>query len=86
MQNDPLRGLTPREDNVGDFVLETLEPFTKGRGGPLEVERVHFTPGRGNIIIRSVSFAYQKAKNFQLSFCYVDGLERLNSILSTSIH
>ncbi len=56
MQNDPSLGLIPREDNVGDAVLETLKPFTKEEGGPLIVERVHFTPGRGNIIIRSVGF------------------------------
>eukprot|EP01084_Bolivina_argentea_P267867 454831_1 len=52
LQNDPSQGLIPREDNVGDFILETLQPFSKEEGGPLIVERVHFTPGRGNIIIK----------------------------------
>lgn len=44
--------MVPREDNASDHVLELLQPYTKENGGPLEVERVHFTPGRGNIIIK----------------------------------
>lgn len=44
--------MVPREDNASDHVLELLKPHTKENGGPLEVERVHFTPGRGNVIIK----------------------------------
>ncbi|CAN0024982.1 unnamed protein product [Ascophyllum nodosum] len=44
--------MIPREDNASDHVLEALEPYTIEQGGPLEVERVHFTPGRGNVIIK----------------------------------
>lgn len=44
--------MVPKEDNASDHVLELLKPYTKENGGPLEVERVHFTPGRGNVIIK----------------------------------
>lgn len=44
--------MVPREDNASDHVLELLQPYTKENGGPLEVERVHFTPGRGNVIVK----------------------------------
>lgn len=46
------QGLVPKEDNASDHVLELLKPYTTENGGPLEVERVHFTPGRGNVIIK----------------------------------
>lgn len=46
------QGMIPREDNASDHVLEALKPYTKENGGPLEVERVHFTPGRGNVVIK----------------------------------
>jgi hypothetical protein len=52
LQNNPSQGLVPREDNASDLVLKVLEPFTKEKGGPLIVERVHFNPGRGNVIIK----------------------------------
>ncbi len=55
MQNDPSQGLCPHEDNAGDIIMDALKPFSKEDGGPLIVERVHFTPGRGNIIIKYVS-------------------------------
>lgn len=44
--------MVPKEDNASDHVLELLKPYTTENGGPLEVERVHFTPGRGNVIIK----------------------------------
>lgn len=44
--------MVPREDDASDHVLELLKPYTTENGGPLEVERVHFTPGRGNVIIK----------------------------------
>ena len=46
------QGLVPKEDDASDHVLELLKPYTVENGGPLEVERVHFTPGRGNVIIK----------------------------------
>ena len=52
LQNNPSQGLVPREDNAGDLVLATLKPFSVENGGPLHIEHVHFTEGRGNIIIR----------------------------------
>ena len=71
------QGLVPREDNASDHVLELLKPYTTENGGPLEVERVHFTPGRGNVIIKykgqSVSLATSspedvfESKNFVYS-------------------
>ncbi|CAM9467110.1 unnamed protein product [Phaeothamnion confervicola] len=63
LQNNPSQGLTPREDNASDLVLETLRPYTVAEGGPLVVERVHFTLGRGNVIIK-----YPGAGNKTLTF------------------
>eukprot|EP00322_Chrysochromulina_rotalis_P014299 CAMPEP_0115855460 /NCGR_PEP_ID=MMETSP0287-20121206/14552_1 /TAXON_ID=412157 /ORGANISM="Chrysochromulina rotalis, Strain UIO044" /LENGTH=439 /DNA_ID=CAMNT_0003309611 /DNA_START=4 /DNA_END=1323 /DNA_ORIENTATION=+ len=50
LQNNPAQGLYPREDLASDHVLAALAPYT-GSGGPLTVERVAFTEGRGNVII-----------------------------------
>ncbi|CAM9217788.1 unnamed protein product [Chrysoparadoxa australica] len=52
LQNNPSQGLIPREDNASDLVMEVLAPFSVEQGGPLVVERVHFTEGRGNLIIK----------------------------------
>jgi acetylornithine deacetylase len=51
VQNNPSQGLVPREDDVSDHVLELLKPHSKENGGPLEIERVAFHEGRGNVII-----------------------------------
>ena len=50
LQNNPAQDLIPREDNASDFILAALAPYS-GEGGPLTVERVSFTEGRGNLII-----------------------------------
>ena len=52
LQNSPPQGLYPREDNCSDYVLAALKPYTVEEGGPLIVERVAFTEGRGNVIIK----------------------------------
>lgn len=52
LQNNPAQGLIPREDCASDHVLRVLEPFSKANGGPLEIERVTFVEGRGNVIIK----------------------------------
>ncbi len=52
LQNSPPQGLIPKEDLASDHVLEVLKPYTTSEGGVLEVERVHFVDGRGNVIIR----------------------------------
>lgn len=52
LQNSPPQGLHPREDNASNHVLAALEPHTVEAGGPLIVERVAFTEGRGNVIIK----------------------------------
>ena len=51
LQNDPPNGLIPKEDNASQHVLAALQAHTVENGGPLTVERVAFTPGRGNVII-----------------------------------
>lgn len=51
VQNAPSLGLIPRENNVSDFVLEALKPFSVESGGVLEIERVEYIEGRGNVII-----------------------------------
>ena len=52
VQNNPAQGLIPKEDLVSDHILELLGPYTKEQGGVLEVERVTFVEGRGNLIIK----------------------------------
>lgn len=52
LQNSPSQGLIPREDLASDHVLALLEPHSTRNGGVLEVERVTFVEGRGNIIIK----------------------------------
>jgi len=42
----------PEEDRAVKHVLTELKPFTVENGGPLEVEHVVFTEGRGNVIIK----------------------------------
>lgn len=37
---------------ASNFVLEVLKPYMKENGGPLEVERITFVEGRGNVIIK----------------------------------
>jgi acetylornithine deacetylase len=51
LQNNPAQGLVPRENNASDHVLALLEPFMEENGGPLQVERVEFTEGRGNVVV-----------------------------------
>lgn len=52
LQNSPAQGLVPREDLASDFVLELLAPYSTKNGGVLEIERVAFVEGRGNVIIK----------------------------------
>lgn len=52
LQNSPNQGLTPREDLASNHILELLYPHMKENGGILEVERVSFVEGRGNVIIK----------------------------------
>jgi acetylornithine deacetylase len=52
LQNSPPQGLIPREDRASDHVLKALEPFTVENGGPLQVSRIHFVDGRGNVIVK----------------------------------
>jgi acetylornithine deacetylase len=54
VQNAPSLGLVPQENVVSDFVLAALEPFLVKNGGLLDVERVEFVAGRGNVIIKYV--------------------------------
>eukprot|EP00286_Rhodomonas_abbreviata_P029303 CAMPEP_0181299684 /NCGR_PEP_ID=MMETSP1101-20121128/6481_1 /TAXON_ID=46948 /ORGANISM="Rhodomonas abbreviata, Strain Caron Lab Isolate" /LENGTH=445 /DNA_ID=CAMNT_0023404857 /DNA_START=48 /DNA_END=1385 /DNA_ORIENTATION=+ len=52
LQNSPSQGLVPQEDLACKHILELLKPFMKENGGVLEVEKVNFVEGRGNLIIR----------------------------------
>ena len=52
LQNNPPQGFIPRENNASDHVLALLEPHKVENGGPLHVERVEFTDGRGNLVVR----------------------------------
>jgi acetylornithine deacetylase len=51
LQNNPERGLVPREDCASDHVLDFLRPYTQEHGGVLKVERISFVEGRGNVIV-----------------------------------
>ena len=50
VQNNP-PDLIPEEDRVVKHVLDVLLPFSTTSGGPLIVNHVTYTPGRGNIIV-----------------------------------
>ena len=52
LQNNPAQGLIPQEDRASDHVLAVLDPYLKKNGGVLEVERISFVEGRGNLIIK----------------------------------
>jgi len=52
LQNNPAQGLIPKEDLASNHVLEALKPYQKENGGVLEVERISFVEGRGNVIIK----------------------------------
>lgn len=52
LQNSPAQGLNPQEDLASNFVLEALEPYRKENGGVLEIQRIVFVEGRGNVIIK----------------------------------
>lgn len=52
LQNSPAQNLIPIEDKASNHVLEALRPYSKENGGVLEVERVTFVEGRGNVIIK----------------------------------
>jgi acetylornithine deacetylase len=51
LQNNPSQGFIPREDAASDHLLQLLQPYLKENGGLLEVQRVSFVEGRGNIIL-----------------------------------
>jgi acetylornithine deacetylase len=42
----------PKEDRASDYVLEMLAPYSTKNGGVLDVQRVSFVEGRGNVIIK----------------------------------
>jgi acetylornithine deacetylase len=52
LQNNPAQGLIPREDCASDHVIETLKPYSTECGGPLDIKRISFVEGRGNLIIK----------------------------------
>lgn len=52
LQNCPAEGLIPREDNAIKHVLDVLAPYSTKNGGPLEVEHVVFSEGRGNVLLK----------------------------------
>eukprot|EP01095_Lingulamoeba_sp_RSL-Kostka_P003418 TRINITY_DN143_c0_g4_i1.p1 TRINITY_DN143_c0_g4~~TRINITY_DN143_c0_g4_i1.p1 ORF type:complete len:447 (-),score=183.82 TRINITY_DN143_c0_g4_i1:162-1475(-) len=51
LQNNP-PDLIPEESRACKHVLDVLEPFSVENGGVLEVKKVEFTEGRGNILIK----------------------------------
>ncbi|TFJ85460.1 hypothetical protein NSK_002970 [Nannochloropsis salina CCMP1776] len=52
LQNNPQQGLVPQENLAANHVLALLEPHSKEKGGPLLIERIEFTPGRSNLIVK----------------------------------
>lgn len=51
LQNNPSGGLIPKEDLASDHVMELIAPYAT-ENGPLEMERITFVEGRGNLIIK----------------------------------
>jgi acetylornithine deacetylase len=52
LQNNPAQGLVPKEDLACGHVMNTLAPYSKENGGPLEIQKIAFVEGRGNLIIK----------------------------------
>jgi acetylornithine deacetylase len=52
LQNSPAQGLIPKEDLAIAHLMGLLGPHSKENGGPLEIEKVNFVEGRGNLIIK----------------------------------
>ena len=52
LQNNPAQGLVPKEDLACKHVMDTLSPYSKENGGPLEISKITFVEGRGNMIIK----------------------------------
>ena len=52
LQNSPAQGLVPEEDRAIKHIMEILGPYSKDRGGVLEIEKVTFVENRGNLIIK----------------------------------
>eukprot|EP01038_Epipyxis_sp_PR26KG_P006675 gene6675-9157_t len=52
LQNNPSQGLIPREDAASDHLLKLLAPYSVENGGVLEVSRITFVEGRGNLIVK----------------------------------
>ena len=52
LQNNPSQGLVPREDLASNHILELLAPYNKENGGVLEIEKLSYVEGRGNLIIK----------------------------------
>ncbi|KAI3997896.1 hypothetical protein MKX01_036798 [Papaver californicum] len=51
VQNNPPE-LVPEENRIAKHVLDTLLPYsTTTKGGPLVINHVSYTPGRGNVIV-----------------------------------
>ena len=51
LQNNPSGGLIPKEDLASDHVMKLIAPYAT-ENGPLEMERITFVEGRGNLIIK----------------------------------
>eukprot|EP00191_Tetraselmis_sp_GSL018_P003339 CAMPEP_0177609198 /NCGR_PEP_ID=MMETSP0419_2-20121207/18933_1 /TAXON_ID=582737 /ORGANISM="Tetraselmis sp., Strain GSL018" /LENGTH=437 /DNA_ID=CAMNT_0019104051 /DNA_START=132 /DNA_END=1446 /DNA_ORIENTATION=- len=50
LQNNPPEQI-PREDRAVRHILDVLEPWSTGKGGPLRIQHVSFVEGRGNLIV-----------------------------------
>jgi acetylornithine deacetylase len=52
LQNNPAQNLIPKEDLACNHILAVLAPYMKENGGVLEVQKINFVEGRGNLIIK----------------------------------
>lgn len=62
----------PQESRVVAHLLKVLQPHSKQNGGLLEVEPVHFTEGRENLIIRYMSTSNPQAKTISFVGSHLD--------------
>lgn len=53
---------------MSDFVLAELEPFSTKNGGLLDIERVEYVAGRGNVIIK---YQHPASKGSEKTFALV---------------
>jgi hypothetical protein len=49
---DPTHGHIPQEGLIAAEIVKELEPYSAGKGGPLQIELLEYVPGRPNVLVK----------------------------------